>query len=355
MNEKTDILIIGAGVAGLSAGIYASRSGMKTIVLDNSGGGGQILEIASLENYPGIFPAVNGYELAEKLAAQAKSFGAEIRQTSVVSVELVSAEDFEDKDYEKNKPHIKEDEAAEDGNGNKTKSGKTSRSSFRSGFRFVVKTSSSKNPVIEAKSLIYATGAEHAKLNVPGEKEFEGKGVSYCAVCDGPFFRGKNIVVVGGGDSACSEALYLSGIASHINLVHRRNEFRAAKSLSERILSSKNISVRFENKIREIKGKANVESVVLENVKSGGTENIPADAVFVCVGMNPRNQILENLPEKLEKDENGYFRTDEKMATKIPGLFIAGDVRSKPLRQIVTAANDGAVAAFSAAEFVKSL
>lgn len=332
MNEKTDILIIGAGVAGLSAGIYASRSGMKTIVLDDSGGGGQILEIASLENYPGIFPAVNGYELAEKLAAQAKSFGTEIRQTSVVSVELVSSKSVNENEAEK-----------------------SAVSCSRSGFRFAVKTSSSKNPVIEAKSLIYATGAEHAKLNVPGEKEFEGKGVSYCAVCDGPFFRGKNVVVVGGGDSACSEALYLSGIASHIDLVHRRNEFRAAKSLSERILSSKNISVRFENKIREIKGKANVESVVLENVKSGGTENIPADAVFVCVGMNPKNQILENLAEKLEKDENGYFRTDEKMATKIPGLFIAGDVRSKPLRQIVTAANDGAVAAFSAAEFVKSL
>lgn len=336
MNEKTDILIIGAGIAGLSAGIYASRSGMKTIILDDSGGGGQALEIASLENYPGIFPAVHGYELAEKLVAQAKSFGAEIRQTSAVSLEFVSSK------------NVNENEA-------ENSAFSCSSPDFRSDFRFIVKTRSSKDSFIEAKALIYATGAEHAKLNVQGEKEFEGKGVSYCAVCDGPFFRGKNVVVVGGGDSACSEALYLSGIAAHIDLVHRRNEFRAAKTLSERILSSENISVHFETKIKEIKGNTNVQSVEIENVKSGGTENIPADAVFVCVGMNPKNQILENLAEKLEKDKNGYFTTDEKMATKIPGLFIAGDVRSKPLRQIVTAANDGAIAAFSAAEFVKSL
>lgn len=336
MNEKTDILIIGAGIAGLSAGIYASRSGMKTIILDDSGGGGQALEIASLENYPGIFPAVHGYELAEKLVAQAKSFGAEIRQTSAVSIEFVSSK------------NVNENKA-------ENSAFSCSSSDFRSDFRFIVKTRSSKDSFIEAKALIYATGAEHAKLNVQGEKEFEGKGVSYCAVCDGPFFRGKNVVVVGGGDSACSEALYLSGIAAHIDLVHRRNEFRAAKTLSERILSSENISVHFETKIKKIKGNTNVQSVEIENVKSGGTENIPADAVFVCVGMNPKNQILENLAEKLEKDKNGYFTTDEKMATKIPGLFIAGDVRSKPLRQIVTAANDGAIAAFSAAEFVKSL
>lgn len=336
MNEKTDILIIGAGIAGLSAGIYASRSGMKTIILDDSGGGGQALEIASLENYPGIFPAVHGYELAEKLVSQAKSFGAEIRQTSAVSIEFVSSKNVNENEAE-NSAFL------------------CSGPDFRSDFRFIVKTRSSKDSFIEAKTLIYATGAEHAKLNVQGEKEFEGKGVSYCAVCDGPFFRGKNVVVVGGGDSACSEALYLSGIAAHIELVHRRNEFRAAKTLSERILSSENISVHFETKIKEIKGNTNVQSVEIENVKSGGTENIPADAVFVCVGMNPKNQILENLAEKLEKDKNGYFTTDEKMATKIPGLFIAGDVRSKPLRQIVTAANDGAIAAFSAAEFVKSL
>lgn len=336
MNEKTDILIIGAGIAGLSAGIYASRSGMKTIILDDSGGGGQALEIASLENYPGIFPAVHGYELAEKLVAQAKSFGAEIRQTSAVSIEFVSSKNVNENEAE-NSAFL------------------CSGPDFRSDFRFIVKTRSSKDSFIEAKTLIYATGAEHAKLNVQGEKEFEGKGVSYCAVCDGPFFRGKNVVVVGGGDSACSEALYLSGIAAHIELVHRRNEFRAAKTLSERILSSENISVHFETKIKEIKGNTNVQSVEIENVQSGGTENIPADAVFVCVGMNPKNQILENLAEKLEKDKNGYFTTDEKMATKIPGLFIAGDVRSKPLRQIVTAANDGAIAAFSAAEFVKSL
>lgn len=302
--EKIDIAIIGAGAAGLSAGLYASRSGMKTVVLDDIGGGGQALEIDNLENYPGFFPAANGSELIEKMTEQATHFGAQIVQTIVESID---------------------------------KKGKS----------FLVKTDSIE---YETTALIYATGAEHSKLGVPGEKELSGSGVSYCAVCDGPFFRNKEVTVIGGGDSACSEALYLANIASHVNIVHRRNEFRAAKTLSDRILENPKITVYFENVAKEIRGENKVSAVLLENVKTKETRELKTDAVFICVGMKPRTSLLETL----QKDSGGYLITDEKMATAIPGLYAAGDVRSKPLRQIVTATSDGAIAAVSAAEYVKN-
>ncbi len=301
--EHREIVIIGAGTAGLSAGLYAARAGMQPLILDDLGGGGQVLEIDNLENYPGIFPAVNGAELIDAMTRQAESFGAKIVQSKVKSID-------------------------------------------RKGETFVIETSGGS---IEADALVYATGAEHTKLGVPGENEFEGRGVSYCAICDGRFFKDRKMVVVGGGDSACSEALYLSNLASHIDLVHRRNELRAAKTLADRILSNEKISVHFDTVLKEIKGENTVSGVVLENVKTGEKTELSTDAVFIFVGMKPRADLLENLP----KDKAGYIVTDEKMATAVPGLYIAGDVRSKPLRQIVTAASDGAVAAVMAAEYVK--
>lgn len=302
--EKVDIAIIGAGAAGLSAGLYASRSGMKTVILDDIGGGGQALEIDNLENYPGFFPAANGSELIEKMTKQATHFGAQIVQANVESID-------------------------------------------KKGKLFTIKTDSDE---YEAAALIYATGAEHSKLGVPGEQELSGSGVSYCAVCDGPFFRNKEVTVIGGGDSACSEALYLANIASHVNIVHRRNEFRAAKTLSDRILQNPKITVYFDSVAKEIIGENKVSAVLLENIKTKQTSELKTDAVFICVGMKPRTSLLETL----QKDSGGYLITDEKMATAIPGLYAAGDVRSKPLRQIVTATSDGAIAAVSAAEYVKS-
>ncbi len=302
--ENKDIAIIGAGVAGLTAGLYAARSGMKTIIFDDVGGGGQVLEIDNLENYPGVFPAVNGAQLIDTLVKQSAEFGAELVQTKVISIE--KKENF-----------------------------------------FFIETA---NGTMQTKALIYATGAAHKKLGAPGEAEFEGKGVSYCAVCDGPFFRGKNVVVVGGGDSACSEALYLANLVNHIDLIHRREELRATKTIADRILSNEKIKVHFDSKLKKIEGEGTVKTAVIENVKTGETENLSTDAVFVFVGMAPRTALIESV----KKDAGGYFITDEKMATEIPGLFIAGDVRSKPLRQIVTASSDGAIAAFSAAEYVKN-
>lgn len=303
--KNSDVLIIGAGVAGLSAGLYAARSGMNVIIIDEIGGGGQILQIDNLENYPGVFPAINGSDYIETLLNQARHFGAEIIQATVNSI-----------DKKNNK--------------------------------FSVKTG---NDEFLASALIVATGAEHSKLGIPGEKELSGAGVSYCAVCDGPFFKNKRVAVIGGGDSACTEALYLAGIAAHVDVIHRRDVLRATHTIAERILHNEKIEVHFNCVAKKINGSNLVENLEIENVITGEISSLQESAVFVLIGMNPRTALLETLP----KDKGGYFVTDEKMATAVPGLFIAGDVRSKPLRQIVTAAADGAIAGHSAAEYVKGI
>lgn len=302
--ESKDIVIIGGGVAGLSAGLYASRSGMDSVVID-AGGGGQVLEIYNLENYPGVFPAENGTELIENLTKQAESFGAKIIYSEVQSID-------------------------------------------KKGNVFSVKTEKEE---FSAKAVIHATGAAHSKLGIPGEEKLAGAGVSYCAVCDGPFFKNKRVVVVGGGDSACSEALYLSNIASHVDLIHRRNELRATKIIAEKIFENQKITVHFNSAPKEIVGTEKVTGISIENVETRKNSLLKTDAVFIFVGMEPRTSLLETL----KKDENGYIITDEKMETSVPGLFVAGDVRSKPLRQIVTAASDGAIAAVCAAKYVKNL
>ncbi len=302
--ESKDIVIIGGGVAGLSAGVYASRSGMNSVIID-AGGGGQVLEIYNLENYPGIFPAENGTELIENLTKQAEFFGAKIIYSEVRSIDK--------------KENL-----------------------------FLIKTGTEE---FSAKAVIYATGATHSKLGIPGEEKFAGSGVSYCAVCDGPFFKNKKVVVVGGGDTACSEALYLSNIASHVDLIHRRNELRATKFIAEKIFENQKITVHFNSVAKEIVGEEKVSGINVENLETKQNSLLETNAVFVCVGMKPQTSLLETL----KKDENGYIITDEKMETSVPGLFVAGDVRSKPLRQIVTATSDGAVAAVCAAQYVKSL
>ena len=301
-----DFLIIGAGSAGLTAAMYAARSRISTIVIDSSGSGGQVLQIADLENYPGIFPAVNGYEIAEKMQKQAESFGAKIIQTQVSSIK-------------------QEDDL------------------------FTVET---EKETYCARAILIATGAEHRALGAPGEKELRGRGVSYCAVCDGPFFRNKKIVVVGGGDSACTEALFLAGLGEKVILVHRRDTLRAQKVNIDRINANEKISVEYDSAVKEIKAGANgaVGSVVLENIKSGAQKEIEANAVFIFVGMNPRTDLVKDVL----KDEAGYIKTDELMQTSIKGIFAAGDVRSKPLRQIITAASDGAVAAYAAEKYITS-
>lgn len=303
--ESVDFIVAGAGVAGLSAGIYGSRAGLRTLVFDMSTVGGQALQIDSCENYPGIFPAESGFSLVEKMKSQAIEFGAKIILSNVISIQK--------------KENL-----------------------------FFVKT---KDEEFCSKALCFASGSEHKKLNISGEKEFRGRGVSYCAVCDGPFFKNKDVLVVGGGDSACSEALFLSKIASSVTVVHRRSSFRAQKSLVERIKCNEKIKLVFDSVLTRINGSLKVESVEIENAVTKQKTELLTAAVFVCIGMQPQSSILDFV----EKDSLGYIVTDENMETSERGLFCAGDVRSKPFRQIVTAASDGAIAAFSAEKYISSL
>ena len=302
-NEKFDYVIIGGGVAGLASAQYAARGGLSVLVLDVAGAGGQVLQIADLENYPGVFPAVDGTTFTMTMQKQAESFGAKIVQTQVLSID-------------------------------------------KTGGSFVVKT---KKASYEATCLCIATGAIHRNLEVPGEKQLTGRGVSYCATCDGPFFRNKKIVVVGGGDSACSEAIYLSTISSDVSIIHRRDTFRAQQAVIDKMLSA-GVKPVYDSVVKSINGEAKAESVTIENVKTGEQSELACDAVFIFTGMLPQTDLVEMLP----KDPSGYILTDENMETSVPGLFAAGDVRSKPFRQVVTAVSDGAIAAHVASERIRN-
>lgn len=302
---KYDLVIIGAGVAGLSAAGYGARANLKVLVIELGGSGGQAQNIVSLENYPGLYPAISGYEFIENMKKQAISFGAEINNTEVLSLD-------------------KKNDV------------------------FVLKTSTQE---ITATSLLLATGSSPRKLDCPGEIEFAGRGVSYCATCDGPFFKNKKILVVGGGDSACDEATFLSTISDNVTVIHRRSEFRAQKAVAQRVLDNPKINVKFNTVVSQIQGNNKVESVILKNTITGTQEEISVDGVFIFVGAKPRTELMPFI----KHDNEGYIITDENMATDIPGLFCAGDVRSKTFRQVVTAASDGAIAAHSAEKYILSL
>ena len=311
-----DLLIIGAGPAGLTAAQYGARANLKVTVVEQMAPGGQVLLIDVPENYPGNverrdaggnpIPPRAGFELAQDFHNQAEAFGASFLSGSV--------------------SEIKKD-----------------------GDIFTVFLAG--GGLLKAPAVIAATGTKHRNLNVPGETEFAGRGVSYCATCDGPFFKNKKIFVVGGGDAACDEAQYLSRLSPHVILVHRRDRFRAQKAVAERVMQNQNIKTRFNTVVKEIKGEKKVSSVILET--NGFTVEEPADAVFIFVGTVPRSSPVAGLTVQL--DEEGYIVTDQKMATSVPGLFAAGDVRSGTFRQIIVAAGEGAVAAHNAAEYIEKL
>jgi thioredoxin reductase (NADPH) len=302
MEYSCELLIIGAGPAGLAAAQYGARANLKTIVIEEMAAGGQALLIDQLENYPGILEPVSGYDLAESMRVQAERFGAEFVSASVESVE-------------------------------------------KEGSRFVVKAGGDR---FAAEAVIVATGARHRHLGVPGEDAFAGRGVSYCATCDGPFFKGKRILVVGGGDAACDEAMYLAKLSSQVVMIHRRDRFRAQKSLAARVLENPNIKVQFNTVPVEIRGGKKVESVVLADAVSGEKREEAFDAVFVFVGSDPNTA---SVPQTA-KDESGSIVTDDRMATSVPGIFAAGDVRVSPFRQVITACSDGAVAAHAASQYI---
>jgi thioredoxin reductase (NADPH) len=306
-----DLLIIGAGPAGLSAAQYGARAGLDVLALEQTAPGGQALLIDRLENYPGNLgrdggPPPSGWEFAEDLRRQAEGFGAKILSAGAVSLR-------------------------------------------KEGDLFRVELG--KGESRSAYAVIVAAGAVHRKLEIPGEEALAGRGVSYCASCDGPFFKGKKIFVVGGGDAACDEAQYLARLSPHIVVIHRREKFRAQKALADRVLANPHIKVCFNTRMREIRGEAKVSSVVLEDLGSGERREEEADAVFVFVGTSPQTKAAGGA----KTDENGYIITDQGMESSIPGLFAAGDVRASPFRQVVVACGEGAVAAHSAAAYIDRL
>jgi thioredoxin reductase (NADPH) len=315
MTTNYDLLIVGAGPAGLAAAQYGARSGLSTLVLEKLSPGGQTLMIDKLENYPGIADSVSGYELAARMKEQAATFGAEFADGSVTSV-------------------VKE-EGAQGGH-----------------FRVEVQ---GQTCVFRATAVILAAGTQRQKLLVPGEETLAGRGVSYCASCDGPFFKGKRIFVAGGGDAACDEAVFLARLSPHVTMLLRRSRFRAQKALSERVLRNPSITVRYNTQIVSINGDERVTSLTLKDAVQGGQpavqQEVSADAVFIFAGL-ARPQTLA---AGLELDAGGFIVTGQDMATSVPGLFAAGDLRSCPFRQVVTAASDGAIAAHSAASYIESI
>ncbi|MDR0956841.1 MAG: thioredoxin-disulfide reductase [Endomicrobium sp.] len=299
-----DVIIVGGGPAGLSAAIYASRARLKTLLIEKNGCGGKITITNLLENYPGFNGGVNGFELAVKLETQARGFGAEIIYDEVTSI--------------KNKS---------------------------------VKKIMTKNSTYEAKTVIIASGTNLKKMNIQGEKAFIGRGISFCATCDAPFYRGKDVLVIGGGDSAVQEAIYLAKFAKNVTIVHRRNELRAVKILQDKMLSCSNISVIYNSVPKEIVGKDFIEKVIITNVKTNEVKSLKIDGVFVFIGFIPNNSFLADIAI----DENRYIVTDENMKTSILGIFASGDIRKKQLRQVVTAAADGAQAAVSVQYYLENL
>ena len=303
-----DVIIIGSGPAGLAAGVYAQRARLSSIIIEKEYmSGGQILNTYEVDNYPGL-PGINGFDLGMKLREHCEGLGAEFVTAEVEKVSL-----------------------AEDG---QTKLVQTAEETY------------------QAKTVILAMGARHRLLEVPGEEEFTGMGVSYCATCDGAFFKDRVTAVVGGGDVAVEDALFLARGCEKVYLIHRRDSLRAAATLQEKATENEKIEILWDTVVTGIQGHEQVESIGLLNKKTGEERSLPVDGVFVAVGNQPNSKIVTEL---LHLDKNGYISADETGVTEIPGIFAAGDIRTKQLRQIVTAVSDGANTVTSVQNYLNSL
>ncbi len=304
-DETYEVIIVGGGPAGLTAGIYCKRAALKTVLFEKGLLGGQIAISKEVDNYPGL-EGVTGFDLAEKLVHQAGSFGLRVIQQEVASINC----------------------------------GPEFHSVRLAG-----------GELLHTVALIIAVGGTLRKLGIPGEAEYQGTGVSYCATCDGFFFRDKTLVVVGGGDTAVEEAVYLSRLAKKVYLVHRKNAFRASNILQSRIMSEPGIEVIWNTIITEIKGDGrSVEAVSYENTETGKKGELQADGVFILIGYSPNNQLV---PPEVRMNEQGFVITDDKCETSVPGVFAVGDLRRKFANQIVVAASDGCIAALAAAHYVE--
>ncbi|MDF2656036.1 MAG: thioredoxin-disulfide reductase [Bacillota bacterium] len=305
-----DLIIIGGGPAGLSAGIYAGRAVLDTLIIEQAQDGGQILQTAEIENYPGSELEESGATLIDRMSAQVKKFGIEQVYDTVTEVSLEG----------------------------KTKTVVCSRGTY------------------QAKTVIIAGGATAKPIGCKGEDDFVGRGISHCGTCDGPFFRGLDVYVVGGGDAALEEAMYLTKFAKQVTVLHRRRILRAAKSIQDKAFKTDKLKFMYHTVIKEVKGDGILESMVLENVKDGTVTEVKADpndgtfGIFVFIGYSPATEMYQG---KLNLSDKGYIITDEDMKTNIAGVFAAGDIREKSLRQVVTAASDGAIAAVQAGKYIE--
>ena len=300
---RYDTIIIGAGPAGLSAAIYAARSGLKTAIFEKGIVGGQITVTQDVENYPGFETAIGGFELTEQMRKQALRFEADFIDDEVTAVGLEG----------------------------KCKIIGTHDHEYR------------------AKTVIFCSGAFPRRMNVPGEERLTGRGVSYCATCDGALYRGKTVAVIGGGDSAIEEGLFLTKFAEKVYVIHRRDELRAQYIIQQRAFKNPKMEFIWDTVLQEIKGETKVSELEVYNRKTDKLSFLKVDGVFIYVGILPNTALLES---RLNLDSSGFVITDEHMHTNIPGIFAAGDIRSKVLRQVVTAASDGAIAAWSAEKWI---
>jgi len=311
MENLYDVVIVGAGPAGLAAGLYSARARMKTLIIEKEKAGGQIVTTNEVANYPGSILDATGPSLVARMVEQAEEFGAVRIKDEILKVEL------NDK----------------------------------------VKVLSGEKDTYKAKTVIIATGASPRYLGVPGERELTGKGVSYCATCDADFFTDLEVYVIGGGDTAVEEAMYLTKFARKVTIVHRRDELRAAKSIREKAFKNEKMAFIWDSVVEEIKGDGIVETLVLKNKKTGEITEINAPeedgtfGIFPFVGYIPKNDLFKEI---LETDKGGYIITDPDMKTTIPGVFAAGDIRHKSLRQVVTAVADGAIAAVQAEKHIEN-
>lgn len=298
--QHFDIIVVGGGPGGLTAGMYGARAELKTVVIEKYLPGGQIALTEDVEDYPG-FERISGPELATKIAEHAKKFGMEVISDEIVEVRSES-----------------EDRKVAVG---------------ASGTTYI------------AKQIVVATGGSPVHLKVPGEREFSGRGVSYCAICDGAFFKDQVIAVVGGGDAAVEEGMFLTKFGSKVIIIHRRDKLRAQKIIQERAFKNSKLEFIWDSVVKEIKGDTKVRSLVLENVKTGEQSSLDVGAIFIFIGFHPNTQML---PDNIEKNEAGYLITDYRMETSIPGIYACGDVRFQLVRQITNAVGDGTTAAMAA-------
>jgi len=306
-NSDYQLIILGGGPAGLTAGLYAARDRLKVLLVEKGVVGGQVLVTDWIDNYPGFPDGLSGADLVEKMAAQATRFGLETRNGNVIKVDLSEAEK---------------------------------------------KLTLENGEELTSQALIICTGARPNKLGIPGEEKFTGKGVSYCATCDGPFFRDEEILVVGGGDTAVQEADFLTKFARKVTVIHRRDTLRATKVLQEKAFANKHIEFIWNSNIIAIEGEKEVERVRIRN-NEGEEQEIGASGIFILIGTIPNNEILPL--ELLGADEHGFIKTDAEMRTKVPGVMVAGDIRSKTVRQVINGAGEGAVAAIAAEHYIGGL